>query len=76
MFIQYGIAIFSQVVRNKDTLKICIIWRTKGIIILADREPIHVLFAIVSSKHQKYFYLHSIMCFVKIEEHIDFKKEW
>jgi hypothetical protein len=75
VFIHPGIAIFSHVVRKKDTFEIIIIRSRKSMMISSDREPIHTFFAIVSLKGQKNFYLHLLMWSIQIAENIDFEKE-
>ena len=76
VLIHPGIAIFSHVVRKKDTFEIFIIRSKKGMMISPDIDPIHAFFAIVSSKDQKSFHLHSLMWYIQIAENIDFEKEW
>jgi basic amino acid/polyamine antiporter, APA family len=76
ILIHPGIAIFSHIVRKKNTFEIIIIRSKKGMMVSEDIDPIHAFFAIVSSKDQRSFHLHSLMWFIQISENIDFEKEW
>ena len=71
-----GIAIFSHVVRKKDTFEVILIRSKKGLMVSPDADPIHAFFAIISSPDQKSFYLHALMWCIQIADETDFENEW
>ena len=74
--VQPGIAIFSHVVKDRDTFEMVMVRSKKGIFISDSVDPVHAFFVIVSSPDQRSFYLHSLMWIIQIAGTADFKGEW
>jgi mannitol/fructose-specific phosphotransferase system IIA component (Ntr-type) len=74
--IRPGIAIVSNMIRNRDKFEIIIVRSKKGIFLSDDITPVHAFFIIIASPDKQSLYLHTLMWIIQIAEETDFEEEW
>ena len=71
-----GHAVPHIIIEEKGKFEILLVRVRKGVIFPDTRKPVHVLFAIVSSRDERNFYLRALAAIAQIIQEHHFEKRW